>query len=172
MVHDDSSTLSAPRRAAFRPGIYLSHVPGVTRLDLRVEGVYTDFPTSRSQGGQLFFYEAAYHDAYTNKQFILGDWIGREGKGGQAWLSYHLSPSELLQVSARHAKNAADFVPGGTTQNDIALNFVHNVKDLVELKAFGQVEFWKAPILASGPQKDLALGLQVTYTPHFTWQRR
>jgi hypothetical protein len=172
MVHDDVSTLAAPRRAAFRPGIYLSHVPGMPRLDFRVEGVYTDFPTSRSYGGQFFFYEAAYHDAYTNKQFILGDSIGREGKGGQAWLSYHLSPSELLQVSARHAKSAADFVPGGTTQNDIALNFIHNVKELVELKAFGQVEFWKAPILASGPQKDLALGLQLTYTPHFTWQRR
>ena len=31
-VHDDVSPLSAPRHAAIRPGLYLSHIPGVTRV--------------------------------------------------------------------------------------------------------------------------------------------
>ncbi len=38
-VHDDVSPISAPRRAGVRPGIYLSHFPVVTHLDMRIEGV-------------------------------------------------------------------------------------------------------------------------------------
>ncbi|MFL6354372.1 MAG: capsule assembly Wzi family protein [Bryobacteraceae bacterium] len=169
LVHDDVSPLSAPRRAAFRPGIYLSHFPKFSRLDFRGEAAYTDFPTSRSIGGQFFFYENQYHDAYTNKQFILGDWIGREGKGGQAWLTYHLSPQEMVQAMYRNAKSAKDFVPGGTTQNDFSVRLVRRFREKFEVNTFAQIEFWKAPILAQGLQRDLALGLQVTYFTGHGW---
>ena len=169
IVHDDVSPLSAPRRAAFRPGIYISHFPHAPRLDFRAEAVYTDFPTSRSQGGKYFFFENAYHDAYTNKQFILGDWIGREGKGGQAWLTYHLSPKEMLQFSYRNAKSASDFVPGGTTQNDFSVRLVLRLNERTELDAFSQIEFWKAPILAPGLHADASIGLQLRFYPHLKW---
>ena len=169
LVHDDVSPLSAPRRAAFRPGIYVSHLPHWPRWDFRAEAVYTDFPTSRSRGGQFFFFESAYHDAYTNKQFILGDWIGREGKGGQAWLTYHVSPQAMLQLSYRNAKSASDFVPGGTTQNDFSMRIVRRLQEQVELNLFTQLEFWKAPILAPGLRSDLAVGLQLTYFPGWRW---
>jgi len=169
LVHDDVSPLSAPRRAAFRPGIYLSHFPTLPRLEFRAEAVYTDFPTSRSNGGRFFFFEQEYHDAYTNKQFILGDWIGREGKGGQAWLTYHFSPQDMLQFAYRNAKSAKDFVPGGTTQNDFSARLVRRVREDFEVNIFAQIEFWKAPILAQGLQKDLALGLQLAYFPGWRW---
>lgn len=169
LAHDDPSPLAAPRRSAFRPGIYLSHLPKLARVDFRAEAVYTDFPTSRSHGGQFFYYENEYHDAYTNKQFILGDWIGREGKGGQAWLTYHLSPQEMFQLAYRNAKSASDFVPGGTTQNDFSLQFVHRLPNDIELSTFTQLEFWKAPILATGLQRDVSIGLQLTYFPHRVW---
>jgi hypothetical protein len=32
-VHDDVSPIDAPRRASWRPGLYLSHVPGIPKLD-------------------------------------------------------------------------------------------------------------------------------------------
>ena len=171
LAHDDVSPLAAPRRSAFRPGLYLSHLPKLENLDFRVEAAYTDFPTSRSQGGQFFYFEDAYHDAYTNKQFILGDWIGREGKGGQAWLTYHLSPREMFQLEYRNAKSASDFVPGGTTQNDMSFRLVRRFHDDVELNAFVQFEFWKAPILARGLQRDVAVGLQLTYFPKLSWAK-
>ena len=38
---------------------------------------------------------------YTNKGFSWGTSIGREGKGGEAWLTYHLSPREMVQLSFR-----------------------------------------------------------------------
>jgi Capsule assembly protein Wzi len=169
LVHDDVSPLSAPRRAAFRPGIYLSHFPKLSGLDFRAEAVYTDFPTSRSTGGHFFFFEQEYHDAYTNKQFILGDWIGREGKGGQAWLTYHFSPQNMLQFAYRNAKSAKDFVPGGTTQNDFSARLVRHFSENLEVNTFAQVELWKAPILAQGLQTDLSLGLQLTYFPGWRW---
>jgi Capsule assembly protein Wzi len=88
------SQRAAPRRAAIRPGIYLSHFPGLAPLDFRVEAVSTDPPTSRSNGGQFLYAEEVQKEGYTNKGYILGDPIGRESKGGQAWLTYHLSPRE------------------------------------------------------------------------------
>jgi Capsule assembly protein Wzi len=172
MAHDDVSPLAAPRRSAFRPGIYLSHLPKLPRFDFRAEGVYTDFPTSRSHGGQFFYYENAYHDAYTNKQFVLGDWIGREGKGGQAWLTYHISPQEMVQATYRHAKSASDFIPGGTTQNDFSIRLIRRFHEDVEVNTFAQLEFWKAPILAQGLQRDLSIGLQFTYFPRWSWGSR
>jgi hypothetical protein len=172
MTHDDPSPLSAPRRAAFRPGIYLSRIPGIPKLDFRAEAVYTDFPTSRSFGGKFFFWEAVYHDAYTNNQFILGDWIGRESKGGQGWLTYHFSPQEMLQVSYRRAKAAPDFVPGGTTQNIWSANLVRRFNRDIEASVLAQFERWKAPLLAPEPRNNVSLGLQLTYYPGMSWRSR
>ncbi len=56
--------------------------------------------------------EVVQRNGYTSNGLLMGDWIGREGKGGQAWLTYHLSPREWLQVSYRSAKAAKDFIPG------------------------------------------------------------
>jgi len=51
LVHDDVSPISAPRRSAVNPGIYLTHFPGLPKLDFRAEAVYTDPPTPDSKGG-------------------------------------------------------------------------------------------------------------------------
>ena len=66
-VHDDISPIDAPRRAAVRPGLYLSHVPGIPKLDMRVEGVSTDPPTSRSVGGEFMYWEFIEKQGYTNQ---------------------------------------------------------------------------------------------------------
>ena len=38
LAHDDVNPVSAPRRSAYMPGLYLSHFPGIDKLDFRVEG--------------------------------------------------------------------------------------------------------------------------------------
>ena len=43
---------------------------------------------------------------YTNKGIIMGDWIGREAKGGQAWLTYHLSGNEWVQLQYLQQKES------------------------------------------------------------------
>ena len=170
LVHDDVSPLAAPRRAAVNPGLYLSHFPKLPHVDLRGEAVLTD-PVSNSQGGQFLYYEYEYKDGYTNKGNFFGSWLGREGKGGQVWLTDWLSPKEYIQLGYRNAKVSKTFIPGGTTQNDINIRAVLRLKDDLELNAFGQAEFWKVPALASGPKNDFTGSFQLTYFPKLSWRR-
>jgi hypothetical protein len=165
MVHDDVSPVDAPRHAAVRPGIFLSRVPGVPRLDFRVEGVSTDPKTARSVNGMFLYAEAIQLQGYTNKGLIMGDAIGREGKGGQAWLTYHMSPRELVQVSFRHSKNDKDFIPSGTTQNSFDIRATKWIQDQVEISAEVQQEWWKAPVYQSGAQTDTVATFQITLHP-------
>jgi hypothetical protein len=177
-VHDDLTPVSAPRRAAYRPGIYLAQFPGLKRLDLRVEGVSTDCSTLVCLGGGNEYIEyAVQKQGYTNKGNILGDWIGREAKGGQAWLTWHLSGNEWVQVEYLNKKAAKDFIPGiynaatntygpgGTTQNQFRVDVVKRIGPQVEVDGWFQHEGWKAPIYMAGAQSDNTVSVQVTFFP-------
>jgi Capsule assembly protein Wzi len=175
-VHDDVSPIDAPRRAAWRPGLYLSHVPGVPRLDVRVEAVSTDPPVATSRGGHFMYWEAIQRQGYTNKGQIFGDWIGREAKGGQAWITYHLSGNEWLQVSARNQKVAKDFIESpaspttrlteyGTTLNDISFQAVKRIGKDFEINGAFTYERYKAPIYLPGEQTVTTTNIQLTWYP-------
>lgn len=165
-AHDDLTPISSPRRAAYRPGIFLSHFPGASHLDLRVEGVSTDCSTLACQGGGHQYIEVSVQkQGYTNKGNILGDWIGREAKGGQAWLTYHLSGNEWVQLSYLNKKTPKDFIAGGTTQNQFTVNVVKRLTPMVELNAWYQYEGWKAPIYLAGKQNDNTFSFQLTWFP-------
>jgi hypothetical protein len=163
LAHDDVNPISAPRRAGIRPGLYLSHFPKIHQLDFRIEAASTDPPTSRSNAGDFLYWEQIQKQGYTNKGFILGDWIGRESKGGQAWLTYNLSPREQIQVSYRNAKAAKDFIPGGTTQNSFQISATKFIKKQIEVQGWVQDEGWKAPIYKPGKQNDFSAAAQVTW---------
>lgn len=149
-VHDDVSPIDAPRRASWLPGLYLSRVPGLPKLDVRVEAVTTDPPVSTSLGGVFMYYETIERQGYTNQGQIFGHWIGREDKGGQGWLTYHLSGNEWLQLSVRNQKAAKDFIPGGTTLNDVNFQAVKRFVRTLELKGTFTYERWQAPVYPSG----------------------
>jgi len=169
-VHDDVSPIDAPRRASWRPGLYLSHVPGVAKLDVRVEGISSDPPVSRSVGGRFMYWEDIQRQGYTNKGQLFGDWIGREDKGGQAWVTYHLSGNEWLQVAVRNQKADKDFVPGGTTLNDISFQAVKRFGKDFELNGNFAFERWNAPIYPSGNTTYPASTHDVTTTTiQLTW---
>ncbi len=163
--HDDVTPISAPRRAGWLSGLYLSQFPHLHKLDLRTEAVYTDFVTSASTGGFGNYYETIQRQGYTNKGLILGDWIGREAKGGQAWLTYHLSGKEWVQLEYLNKKTPKDFIPGGTTQNQFKLSVVKRLGQDYELDASYQYERWKAPVYLAGARSDSVGSLQITYFP-------
>ncbi len=81
---DEFSPVAYPRKAAILGGLYLSHFPGFSKLDLRVEGGSTvppDFPTCVG----CFYVNNRYPDgSYMNSGNLLGSWLGRAGQGGQA----------------------------------------------------------------------------------------
>jgi hypothetical protein len=165
ITHDDVTPISAPRRASYRTGLYVSQIPKLTRFDFRVEAVSTDPGVGPAHNGQFAYWETIQKQGYTNKGFIMGDWIGREAKGGQAWLTYHLSANELVQFEYLNKKTPFNFITGGTTQNQFKASVVKRFGRDVELNAWVQYEGWKAPIYKPGLQKDTSVAVQLTWYP-------
>jgi hypothetical protein len=171
LVDDDPSPLAAPRRAAFNPSIFLSHIPGLPKLDLRVEAVNTDTSTGRSVGGKFFYWNSAYRDSHTNAGNIMGSWIGREGRGLQVSSTYWLSPRNTILVGYREARIDGDFVPGGGVIHDIWLRSELTLRPDLIVNGSLQVERWNLPLLAPHVQSNVTASVQVTYRPSWGVKR-
>ncbi len=102
---------------------------------------------------------------YTNKGQLFGDWIGREDKGGQLWATYHLSGNEWIQIGLRNQKASKDFIPGGTTLNDLNLMLVKRLSPDLEIKGNFTYERYKAPIYLPGTQTVTNTSIQLTWFP-------
>lgn len=167
IVDDDVSPVSAPRRAGFNPGLYLTHfpIPRLKKLDLRAEFVSTDPPTSRSQGGQFIYWNDVYHDAYTNDGNLIGNPIGREGKGFQLWSTYWVSAFTRFEVSYRNVKLSSDFIPGGGTQNSVSGRADFKLGSGFFATSSVQWEKWSDPVLAMGKPTNIVSSIQVTFQP-------
>jgi hypothetical protein len=162
---DDISPFSAPRRAAINPGIHLVRFPKIPRLDLRVEAVNTDTPSS-SRGGHLTYFDFFYHDLSTNKNNLFASWIGRDGTGIQAWSTYRFGARNELQLGYRHAKVSGDFIPGGETLNDGSAQLGWWPEKDINLSVGVQYEKWLAPILAPSAQTNWTSSVGVSFWPH------
>lgn len=161
---DDPSPLDAPRRAAWNPGLYFAWIPHVPKLDLRIEAVNTNSPSS-SRNGQFFYWEVFYRDLYTNKNNLIGDWIGREGLGLQAWSTYWFGERNSIQVGYRHATVYGDFIPSGASLNDGSVSMNWWAHDIVQISALVQYERWAAPVLVATPQRNWTSSVEVTLWP-------
>ena len=116
------------------------------------------------------YIETIQRQGYTNNGQIFGDWAGREGKGGQAWLTYHLSGNEWVQASYRNHKVAKDFVPGGTTLNDADFQVVKRFRHDFEVNGRFAYEEWKAPAYPTGtPVYPAPQHTVTTTTIQLTW---
>jgi len=161
---DDPSPLAAPRRAAFSPGLYLTQFPRIPKLDLRVEAPLTN-TVAGDVPGRYVYWDNYYHDLYTNRHFLMGDWVGRDGAGIQAWSRYWLTPKNSIQLGYRHEKIDNKLIPNGGTINDASLRVEYWVRPTMGVSGFVQYEQWLFPLLASGLQKNVTASLQVTYWP-------
>jgi membrane-associated phospholipid phosphatase len=161
---DDPSPLAAPRRAGFSPGFYLTHFPKLPKLDLRVEAPLTD-TVATDVPGRYIYYDNYYHDLYTNRHFLMGDWVGRDGAGIQAWSRYWLTAKNSIQFSYRHLKVDNKFIPNGGTVNDASVRADYWIRSAVGASAIVQYEQWRFPLLAAGLQKNVTASLQITYWP-------
>jgi hypothetical protein len=112
------------------------------------------------------YYEGIQRQGYTNNGQIFGDWIGREDKGGQAWITYHLTANEWIQAGLRNQKAAKDFVAGGTTLNDVNFQVVKRLGKDIELNGGFSLEHWSAPIYLLGRQSVTTTDVQITWFPN------
>jgi hypothetical protein len=165
---DDPSPLANPRRAAVSPGLYLSQVPLIPKLDFRFETVSTQSLTATDRTGGFLYFNTGYHDSNLNKGFLYGNSTGRDARSYQGWTSYHFSPTATLQLSFRQLKVGNGFLPGGGTQTDAIGRFDWRVNSEWTFNSFVQYERWLIPSLHPGPQKDVSASIQLTYYPK--WQ--
>ena len=121
-VDDEKTPIAYFDRSAIRAGLYFSRLPRLPRLDLRIEGVYTDLPTGGRLSHGFFYFNDRYLNGYTNQGQLLGSWIGRQGQGAQAWTNYWFSGRNRLQLNYRHQKVSWQFIPGGGTLTDVGVN--------------------------------------------------
>ncbi len=162
---DDPSPLANPPRAGFNPGIYMPQFPGLRKLDLRVEAAYTDVPSGEANGGHFIYFDGFYHDLYTNKRQLLGSWVGRDGKGVQAWSRYWVDARTSIELGYRHGEVSGKFVPGGGNVNDGSIRAEFWLHRVWNVTASLQFERWRFPILAAGPQTNVTSSVGVTFYP-------
>ncbi|HEV8038950.1 MAG TPA: capsule assembly Wzi family protein [Bryobacteraceae bacterium] len=160
---DDPSPLAAPRRAGFSPGLYLSHVPGIQKLDLRVEAASTT-PYEGDHGGNYIYYDSQYHSSNTNYGYLLGNSVGRDGRAIEGWSTYHFSPRSNVQAGYRQLKIGGKFLEGGGTQSDASLKGTVELPHQFNAAAMFQYERFWIPVLG-GPARNLSASLEITWEP-------
>ncbi|MGC2697172.1 MAG: capsule assembly Wzi family protein [Candidatus Angelobacter sp.] len=172
-VEDEISPIGYPRRAAHNPGIYLSHFPGVTHLDFRLEAAFTNLPNliQTSQGG-FFYWNVRYLDGYTNKGNIIGNaTVGRQGIALRASSTYWVASDKTLQFGYRSEIADNEFVQGGNLR-DIYFKSEWSLTPRLSLSSFLQYEWWNFPLLSAGKkQNDFTASFQFTYWPHWKLKR-
>src|SRR5882672_1298893 len=160
-----------PERAVWSAGIYAPRLPKLSKLDLRLEGVFTDFHVANNQQVSGFYYSNfRYLNGYVNNGNLLGSWIGRQGQGAQAWTNYWFNARDRVQLNFRHQKVSQEFIPGGGTLTDVGVRWDYQVRPNLGLSATVQHERWLFPVIQPGAQKNVAASVQILFQPQKLFQ--
>jgi membrane-associated phospholipid phosphatase len=159
---DEISPIPYLRKSAAQGGLYLAKLPGVPKLDLRLEGGYTNPFTFC---GSCIYYNGQYNSGYNNDGRLIGTWIGRAAQGELIRANYWLSPRKKIGVELRHRKIDRQYLPQGGTQNDVAVNADIFTGPGFRFTGNLQYERWQIPLLTTGRQSDVAASVQFSFWP-------
>lgn len=162
LVIDEYSPLGSTR-PSINPGIYLSHVPKIPKLDFRAEGVSTDLFTMNFGAGAVYF-DGHFHSGYTNDGMLMGSWIGRMGRGEQGWLTYWFSPTDTVQAGYRHQDVDRDVLEGGVL-NNFSLRAQMTLRPGLIFTGYVQYENWRFHKLSPVPKTNVTSSIQLTWIP-------
>lgn len=151
-----------PTHSAWSPGLYLSKVPYLHKLDLRAEGAVT--PSRLFPG--FFYFNVHYLDGYTNARNLMGSWVGRQGSGYQLQSTYWFSGRNTLQLGYRALWVDHSFLQGGWLR-DVNANTNVALGSNFSLQAGIQYERWQFPLLVPAATSNITTSLQISYTPHW-----
>lgn len=152
-------------KAAWLGGLYFSRLPGLPKLDLRVEGLYSDPPIGGTASHGFFYTNDRYKSGYTADEHLIGSWIGRQGQGAAASTNYWFTPKDRLQFNFRHQKVSQQFVPFGGTITDGGVRTDFWVRSMLSVSAAVQYEAWNFPVIASGRQNNVSTSIEVSFWP-------
>jgi membrane-associated phospholipid phosphatase len=162
---DQFSPIGYADRSAWHAGLFFSHVPKVPKLDLRVEGVYTDNPLGGQLGAGFYYFNFTWRSGYTNNGDLIGSWIGRESQGAQAWTNYWFNARNRLQFNYRHQKASQGFVPGGGTVTDVGVRGDYWFRPSFGVSTSVQYERWAFPIIQPGQQTNVSATVEFLFQP-------
>jgi Capsule assembly protein Wzi/PAP2 superfamily len=172
--HDEITPLLGPDVAAWLAGIYIPSLPRIRKLDLRLEGGYTDPPYS---GGDVshgaFYWDGTWISGFQNAGHLMGNWMGRQGQGAQAWSTYWLGHRDKLQFGFRHQKVSRQLIydllntaiPSGGTLADANLRAEFWAGYTFSVAASVQYEMWNYPVIASTRQSNVTSMIQLSFWP-------
>ncbi len=163
--HDTISPIVGPDVAAWLGGIYLPRLPKIPKMDFRAEGVYTDPPIGGNVGSGFFYYNPTWISGFTNSGHLMGNWVGREGQGVQAWTTYWFTPRNKLQFEFRHLKVSRIFITDGGTLTDGSVRGDFLVRPSFSLSAVVQYQAWTFPVIAPTLQSNVSSSVQLTFWP-------
>jgi hypothetical protein len=162
---DDPSPLSAPQRSGWNLGLYMPRLPHIPKLDLRLEGTFTDSPVIRHYKGTFFYWNAAYRDSHTNENDLLGSWVGRQGHGVLVRSTYWPAGASRVQLQYRRATIDDNFVPNGGTLNDIRISHETAIQRNLFFSSTVQYERWRVPVLSPKSQGNTTVSIGLNYQP-------
>jgi membrane-associated phospholipid phosphatase len=164
-TEDQFSPVAYWDRSAWIAGMYISHFPGVPKLDLRMEGSFTDLPVGGAVGPGFWYWNATFRNGFTNDGNFMGSWLGRGSQGAQAWSNYWLTPKNRIQLNFRHQKVSAQYLPGGGTITDFGGQGNYYVRKDLELSLSLQYERWLYPSIQPGVTRNFTTALMLRFTP-------
>jgi membrane-associated phospholipid phosphatase len=169
---DQFSPIAYADRSAWRAGLFFSHLPMLPKVDVRVEGVYTDIPGGRLQIGPGSFYDdGTWRSGYTNNGNLIGDWVGRGGQGAQVWTNYWFNARNRLQFNFRHQKVSQQLMPGGGSLTDAGVRCDYRVRSNISVSASVQYERWLFPILQPTIERPVSATVEIQFAPEKVFRR-
>jgi membrane-associated phospholipid phosphatase len=170
--HNEITPILGPDVAAWLAGIYLPRLPKISKLDLRLEGGYTDPPYSGTDvANGAFYWDAAWITGFQNAGHLMGNWMGRQGQGAQAWTTYWFTPRNQLQFEFRHQKVSQQLIlgqgnlAGGGNLTDAKVSAEFWPRSTFSLSASVQYQTWNFPVLAASRQSDFTSTIQLSFWP-------
>lgn len=156
-AYDDFIAWVRPTAYPYRPGIYITRIPGVPKLDLHIEAANTQIPGQGLGGnhGQFVYWNSTYHEANTNNGFLMGNTVGRDGQTIQGWLTYWASPRNTFQLMYKNNFVDPAFIPGGGAWQDYSLQSEYHGRSGWYVK--GQLQYEHIshyPLLFNGQQSE------------------
>ena len=168
---DEISPIAYADRSAWHAGLYFSQFPRLPKLDLRVEGVYTDNPLGGNLGHGFYYFNFTWRNGLTNDGNMIGSWIGRQGQGAQAWTNYWFNARNRLQFNFRHQKVSKEFIPSGGSITDVGTRGDYWIRPNIGLSAWVQYERWLFPVIRPNSTRDVTAGVEVQFQPLKVFQR-
>jgi membrane-associated phospholipid phosphatase len=162
---DQFSPIGYFDRSAWHAGLFFSHIPKIPKLDLRMEGVYTDNPLGGNLGDGFYYFNLTWRSGYTNDGSLIGSWIGREGQGAQAWTNYWFTARNRLQFNYRHQKVSQGFIPQGGTVTDVGVRGDYWFRPNFGISASVQYERWAFPVIQANQQTDVSATVEFLFQP-------